>query len=102
MISIRESATELDRLENLLKTVTTVWNRQKLDSQIADRLENNQPFSILLVRLSNLKQLEGGYSRTVIEGAMKALLQRFTAMIGEETLLGRWNDENFAAILDIE
>lgn len=57
---------------------------------------------MLLVRLSNLKQLEGGYSRTAIEGAMKALLQRFTAMIGEEAFLGRWNDEHFAAVLDIE
>jgi len=81
---------------------TGLWNRQKLDSQITDRLENNQPFCMLLVRLNNLKQLEGGYSHTAIEGAMKALLQRFTAMIGEETLLGRWNDDNFAALLDIE
>jgi len=81
---------------------TGLWNRQKLDSQITDRLENDQPFCMLLVRLRNLKQLESGYSRTVIEGAIKALVQRFTAMIGEETLLGRWNDEDFAAILDIQ
>jgi GGDEF domain-containing protein len=81
---------------------TGLWNRQKLDSQINDRLENDQPFCMLLVRLRNLKQLESGYHCTVIEGAINALLQRFTAMIGEDTLLGRWNDENFAAILDIE
>ncbi|HTD42795.1 MAG TPA: diguanylate cyclase [Bryobacteraceae bacterium] len=81
---------------------TGLWNRQKLDSQITDRLENDQAFCMLLVRLRNLKQLETGYSRAVVEGAIKALLQRFTAMIGEQTLLGRWNDENFAAILDIE
>ncbi len=81
---------------------TGLWNRQKLDFEITDRLENDQPFRLLLVRLRNLKQLEAGYSRALIEGAVKALLQRLTALIGEETLLGRWNDENFAAILDIE
>jgi len=81
---------------------TGLWNRQKLDSQITDRLENDQPFCMLLVRLCNLKQLETDYSRALIEGAIKALLQRLTALIGEETLLGRWNDENFAAILDME
>jgi GGDEF domain-containing protein len=81
---------------------TGLWNRQKLDFEITDRLENDQPFCLLLVRLRNLKQLEAGYSRTILGGAVKALLQRLTALIGEETLLGRWNDENFAAILDIE
>lgn len=81
---------------------TGLWNRQKLDSQITDRLENDQPFCMLLVRLCNLKQLETDYSRALIEGAIKALLQRLTALIGEETLLGRWNDENFAAILDMD
>jgi GGDEF domain-containing protein len=81
---------------------TGLWNRQKLDSQISDRLENDQPFCLLLVRLRNLKQLESGYSPTVIEGAINRLVQRFIAMIGEGTLLGRWNDENFAAILDIQ
>jgi len=95
---------QIDTERRILYTdrATGLWNRQKLDSQITDRLENGQPFCMLLVRLSNLKRLEGVYSRTVIEGAMKALRQRFTAMIGEEALLGRWNDENFAAILDIE
>ena len=81
---------------------TGLWNRQKLDSQITDRLENDQPFCMLLVRLCNLKQLQTDYSRALIEDAIKALLQRLTALIGEETLLGRWNDENFAAILDME
>jgi GGDEF domain-containing protein len=81
---------------------TGLWNRQKLDFEITERLENDQPFRMLLVRMRNLKQLEAGYSRTSIEGAVKALLQRLTALIGEEALLGRWNDENFAAILDNE
>lgn len=81
---------------------TGLWNRQKLDSQITDRLENDQPFCMLLVRLCNLKQLQTDYSRALIEDAIKALLQRLMALIGEETLLGRWNDENFAAILDME
>jgi GGDEF domain-containing protein len=95
---------QIDTERRILYTdrATGLWNRQKLDSQITDRLENGQPFCMLLVRLSNLKQLEGVYSRTVIEGAIKALRERFTAMIGEGTLLGRWNDENFAAVLDGE
>jgi GGDEF domain-containing protein len=81
---------------------TGLWNRQKLDSQILDRLENNQHFCLLLVRLRNLKRLEHKYSRPVVVGAIQAFLQCFTAMMGEGTFLGPWNNEIFAAILDIE
>lgn len=81
---------------------TGLWNRQKLDSQIVDRLENDQHFCLLLVRLRNLKRLEHKYSRPVVVGAIQAFLECFTAMIGEGAFLGRWNEESFAAILDIE
>jgi GGDEF domain-containing protein len=81
---------------------TGLWNRQQLDSQIVDRLENDQHFCLLPVRLHNLKRLESNYSRPVIVSAIKAFLQCFTAMIGEGAPLGRWNEESFAAILDIE
>jgi GGDEF domain-containing protein len=81
---------------------TGLWNRQKLDAQIVDRLENGQHFCLLLVRLRHLKRLEHKYTRPVVVGAVKAFLECFTAMIGEGAFLGRWNEESFAAILDIE
>jgi GGDEF domain-containing protein len=81
---------------------TGLWNRQQLDSQIAGRLENNRHFCLLLVRLRNLKRLERNYSRPVTVGAIKAFLQCFTTMMGDGTFLGRWNEDSFAAILDIE
>jgi len=95
---------QIDTERRILYTdrATGLWNRQKLDSEINDRLENDHPFCMLLVRLRNLKQLEIAYPHAVIDGAVNALLQRLTTMTGEETLLGRWNDENFAAILGIE
>jgi GGDEF domain-containing protein len=94
-IEVAQRATHVDR-------ATGAWNREKLDSAIADRLKNDEPFCVLLVRLRNLKRLESEYSRSAIEGAIKALLLRFTEMMGAEAVLGRWDEASFAAILEVD
>jgi GGDEF domain-containing protein len=94
-IEVARHAVHVDR-------ATGTWNREKLDSDITDRLKNDEPFCVLLVRLRNLKRLEGGYPRSVIESAIRALLLRFTEMVGAGAVLGRWDEECFAAILELD
>ena len=91
-----------ERKAHLLDSATGVWNRQKLDTQIFDLLEQDQPFCILLVCVRNLPRLDKRYSRTVIASALKALLQRFAGMLEEGALIGRWDEQNFAALLEME
>lgn len=91
-----------ERKAHLLDSATGVWNRQKLDSQIFNLLEQDQPFCILLVCVRNLPRLDKRYSRSVIASALKALLQRFAAMLEEGALIGRWDEQNFAALLEME
>jgi GGDEF domain-containing protein len=93
---------EAERRVAFLDRATGVWNRQKTDSHIAQLLSNDEPFCILLVHLRNLRRLQGQYSRNVIEGAIKAFLQRFANMVGDDCALGRWNEEDFAAVLQVE
>jgi GGDEF domain-containing protein len=93
---------DAERRAAFLDRATGVWNRPKIDSRVMELLENDEPFCILLISLRNLKRLEGQYSRTVIEGGIKAFLQRFSAMLGEDAAIGRWNEDHFAAILQVE
>jgi GGDEF domain-containing protein len=93
---------DAERNAHLLDPGTGVWNRQTLDSHIADLLKQDQPFCILLVCIRNLPRLGIRYSRTIIEGTLKALLQRLRTLLDEGTLIGRWDEQNFAAILEIE
>ena len=93
---------DVERNAHLIDRATGVWNRQKLDSHVSGLLQTTQPFCVLLVCVRNLPLLGNRYSRTIIEGSLKALLQRFAAMLEERTVIGRWDEQNFAAILEME
>jgi GGDEF domain-containing protein len=77
------------------------WNRQKFDLHTENLLRQNRPFCLLLVCVRNLKRLESQHSRTVVEGTLKALVERFAAMIDVDAAIGRWSQDQFAAIVDL-
>jgi GGDEF domain-containing protein len=35
-----------------------------------------------------------------MEGSLKALLERFANLLGDEAMIGRWSEDVFAAVLD--
>jgi GGDEF domain-containing protein len=77
------------------------WNRQKIDIHLDNLLRQNQPFCLLLVSVRNLKRIETQYSRTVVEGTLKALISRFVALLGDDAVVGRWTSDQFVAVLDM-
>ncbi len=79
-----------------------VWNRQKIDSRIEDLLRKPDPFCVLLVGIEKLRGLYAQYSRTAIERSLKALLARFATLLGDEAMIGRWSEDVFVAILDVD
>jgi len=99
-IRLLHTQIDVERRSAYMDRATGVWNRQKLDSHIGALIASDQPFSILLVCVRNLKLLDNRYSKTLIAGALKALLQRFSVMLGENVVVGRWNEEHFAAVLE--
>lgn len=77
------------------------WNRQKIDTHLDNLLRQNQPFCLLLVWVRNLRRIESQESRTVVEGTLKALIARFTALVGDDAVIGRWTHDQFVAVLDV-
>ena len=82
--------------------VSGAWNRQKLNQRIADLLQRNDPFCVLLVSARNLRRLERQYSSAVITDALRTLVQQFDNILGGEAMIGRWSEDVFSAILDID
>jgi len=78
-----------------------VWNRNKLDRRIEDLVRQEDPFCVLLVGIKNLRSLYVQYSRTVIEGTLKALVGRMANLLGDDVMIGRWSEDVFAAVLDV-
>jgi GGDEF domain-containing protein len=93
---------DADRRAQFIDGTTGVWNRHKLDAQMEEMLHHDESFCVLVVSIRNLRRLDQRYSPAVIEGAVKALLQRLSAMLGDNPSLGRWDEETFAAILQID
>ena len=93
---------EGERNAQFVDSATGVWNRQKLDSHVAALMKRDEPFCVLLVCVRNLPRLESRYSRTVIDGTLRALLQRFATMLEKGVMIGRRDEQTFAAILEME
>lgn len=78
------------------------WTRQKLDLKIHELLRQEDRFSIVAVAVRNLPRIKLDYSRTLVEVTLKALLMRLRGTLGADTMIGRWDEQEFVAILDLE
>jgi GGDEF domain-containing protein len=78
------------------------WNRQKTNQRIERLLQQNDPFCVLLVSARNLHRLERQYSSAVITDALRTLMQQFDSILGGEAMIGRWSEDVFSAILDMD
>ena len=82
------------------------WNRPKMEAQIEELLERKEGFVAVVMWISNLKRLEADCSQALIHGAMKAMVQRATAMVGapsaNHAMIGRWAEDQFLMLLDID
>ena len=78
------------------------WNRQKLNERIERLLQRNDPFCVLLVSARNLRRLERQYSSAVTTDALRTLVQQFDSILGGEAMIGRWSEDVFSAILDMD
>jgi GGDEF domain-containing protein len=82
--------------------VSGAWNRQKLNQRIEQLLQRNDPFCVLLVTARNLRRLERQYTPAVITDALRTLVQQFDSILGGEAMIGRWSEDVFSAILDLD
>lgn len=101
-IRLLHAQVDAERRALLLDGVMDVWNRQKFESQLEEMLEGQEPFCVLVVCIRNLKRLDQRYSPEIMERSVKALVQRFSTLVGDHAVLGRWDEETFAAIIDAE
>jgi GGDEF domain-containing protein len=77
------------------------WNRHKLDIRIAELLDRREPFWIAFIRIA-LRPAEIPPQKTLLDGAFHALVDRMENLLDTNTLIGRWQEDAFAAIIEWE
>lgn len=78
------------------------WTRQKVDLKIHDKLRQDDRFSVIAVTIRNLSSIKTDFTDTVVEGTLKAVFLRLRGFFGEDAMIGRWSEEQFVALLDID
>ena len=101
---IRALHREIDNERRALYTdaATGAWNRQKLTARMEDNLGRRDAFCLILATISNLQHLRATHSQTVTDGALKALVRRIFGMVGKDTMVGRWSENQIAMLLEID
>ncbi len=77
------------------------WNRHKISERFDELIKENETFCVLVMRIRNLNRLKARYSAPLVELAVKTVLTRSHQMFGDETMIGRWSDDEFVAILSM-
>jgi GGDEF domain-containing protein len=78
------------------------WNRSKIEGRVDELLERGEGFAAIVVWVSNMKRLEASCSGVLINGALKAMIQRVIAVVGADATIGRWADDLFLMLLDVD
>jgi GGDEF domain-containing protein len=81
---------------------TGAWNRAKMDAHFDELLHSGAAFVTIILWVSNLKRLEADTSEDLIDGALKAMVQRIAAMGGAPATVGRWTHDQFVVLMDVD
>ncbi|MSV35125.1 MAG: GGDEF domain-containing protein [Bryobacterales bacterium] len=100
-IRVLHKQVDMERRAHLVDHATGVWIREKLDSRIAELAAAERGFCLLLVYVRNLKQLHARYSGAIVKACLGLLVKRLSEMLGEKAMIGRWEENSFAAILEV-
>jgi len=82
--------------------VSGAWSRQKLNERIASLLRANEPFCVLFVSAKNLRRLERQHSHAAVTEGLHGLVQQFDGALGGGSMIGRWSEDLFGAILEMD
>jgi GGDEF domain-containing protein len=81
---------------------TGEWNRQKSERRMHELLKESEAFRVLLISVTNLKRVEGRFPAIAVEGALKELIGRLREIVGAEPPIGRWSENEFLVLLDLD
>ena len=101
---IRTLQKNLSRAEHAAATddLTGLSNRRELERRVSSMLQTGQSFTVLYVWLSNMKSVEREEDRRLSEHLVLAFAAELARALPKGSVLGRWSDDEFCAVLDLD
>jgi len=102
LIEIRMLHTRIDLLESAasIDKLTQLFTRQEIEERIKSA-PGSKP-SLLLLKAGGLRTAEAQFGRPVAEELAGAFSRRLRNSLPPSSVLGRWSEEEFLAMLDVD
>jgi GGDEF domain-containing protein len=102
LVEIRMLHQRIDALETaaMIDNLTKVLKRGQMEEQI--RSVSGEKFSLLLVKVSGFRLVEWHFDREAVAELAGAFIKRLRNSLPAGTVIGRWSDEEFIAMLSPE
>jgi GGDEF domain-containing protein len=78
------------------------WVKKKLDDKVHELIKHSESFCVIVAMVTNLKRLETGCGKNLTDGALQAMVKRFYGIVGEESLVARLSEDQFAALIEVD
>jgi GGDEF domain-containing protein len=78
------------------------WVKKKLDDKVHELIKNSESFCVIVALVTNLKRLETGCGKNLTDGALQAMVKRFYGIVGQESLVARLSEDQFAAVIEVD
>lgn len=101
-IRVLHQAIDADRQKQSVDQNSGAWNRPKLIERMDGLQQRNERFCAMVVVVRNWKRLQSQYSRTSVSAVLQAYLKDLRAVLGGDASIGRWSDEIFVAVLEMD
>ena len=93
---------EAERRAIWTDAVTGAWVKKKLDDKLNELMRNSETFCVIVLMVTNLKRLETGCGKSLTDGALRAMVKRFYGIVGEDSLVARLSEDQFAAVIEVD
>jgi GGDEF domain-containing protein len=101
-IRILHQSMEAKRRAAATDVATGAWTRQKSGHRMRELLKEDEAFRVLLISVTNFKRVEGRFLAGAVENVLKELTSRLREIVGAEPPIGRWTENEFLVLLDLD
>ncbi|MCR4822937.1 MAG: GGDEF domain-containing protein [Treponema sp.] len=87
------------KIEAKFDSLTGVYERFAMENFARTLIQENHPFSLLLIDGDNFKNVNDGFGHSVGDLVIKVIANRIKEGVGEDGLVGRFGGDEFMAII---
>ncbi len=95
---------EIEKQRRTLYTdeASGAWNRSRTEKHLEELFKRGEPFSLIVISITNLKRLARAFSAPLIEKALREMGRRIATAAGPGAKLGRWDELHFLVFPECE